>query len=312
MLREIKEQAPSSQFTIAEVTVDPVEAQEDNTPGIVKGVEALQTGWYRIKCSGNAAYSGHYTADGLSGRYIYNGADEYRQNATNSYPLFLQSEAADPVADDASYYIRIERKNDNRYVQSANGHYLLLNSTASRTASEALSFVYDTDKTSFSIGNYWVYFPSLGHILGKSSSAAFSANRYKIYSVSPEDEGLSAWQVSIQGAASATEVRDDVRLTCQHPGIAGLTSVYNGGYFFIKSTAGVPAPTDFLVQSLEGYKAELIDEALKMVQVLYTSRTDGISSVSSEVVPVQEYDLQGRPAASNYRGVRISRQGKKF
>ena len=78
----------------------------------------LQTGWYRIQCKADNANSAYV------GRYVYNGAKEYVQNNQHCYPLFMQVPAAEPAADDATYYIRLERNGNDIYVQSANGHYI--------------------------------------------------------------------------------------------------------------------------------------------------------------------------------------------
>ena len=297
------------QFTISEVEVEPVEEINYDTPDLVTSLTDLTTGWYRIMCSSNAPFSGYYAQNDLIGRYVYNGAAEYRQNAANSYPLFVQTSAETPDASDANYYIRIVRSTSGTfYVQSANGHYLIQNSTASRTASQTTDFSYETSSKSFIIGNYWVYFPSLDNIMGKSSNTAFAANRYKVYAVSPNDEGLEAWQVTINGASNATEVINDVQLTCTNSALSGLSKVYNGGFFFLNKMV-TPTTANFSPATISGMEATIsIDEAEKTITVNYGLPT-AIMEVKSTETSSPYYDLLGRPRKTGEKGIFINREG---
>ena len=297
------------QFTIREVDTDPVDETSYDTPGLVTSLTDLTTGWYRIMCYSNAPFSGYYGQDELVGRFVYNGEEEYRQNATNSYPLFVQSEARTPSASDAGYYIHIvQETGTKRYVQSANGHYLRASTTDSRDASEATSFSYDATTKSFCIGGYWVYFPSLSDIMGKSSGAAFAANRYKVYAVSPDDEGLDVWQVNIDGANAAAEVRDDVQLQCNNSTVSGLSKVYNGGFFFLKKGI-TPTAADFTPATLSGLQATItINATQKSIDVHY-GRFNAVSSPTAAATSIPRYDLLGRPKSARTRGFAISKAG---
>lgn len=297
------------QFTIEEVTTEPTEEITDDTPGLVTNADDIVTGWYRIVSSQNAPFTGYYAAGELKGRFVYNGEDEYRQNANNSYPLFMQSQAAIPQSDDATYYIRVERSGSNLFVRSTNGHYVQKNATATRTASYATPFSYDTTDQSFGIGAYWVYFPSLDNILGMSSGTAFAVNRFKVIAVTPDDEGLTPWSVSISGAPSASEVRSDVRLTCTSSALSGIKRVYNGGHFFLKAGT-TPTASDFTADAVSGKQAYItIDADAHAIKVVY-DLPNAVSTPTSTLAPSPAYDLLGRPAVEGRKGIRISRQGK--
>ena len=300
------------QFTIEDVTgTEPTEEPVDNTPGLITSLDDLQTGWYRMAHSANAAFSSFYNADALTGRYVYNGANEYRQNATNSYPLFLQPSAEKPNEGDATYYIRVERNGSNFYVQSADGHYLKTNATASRTAQDVTAFSYDSSNQSFGVGRYWVYFPSLEHIMGMSSNAAFATNRFKVYSVVPEDEGLEAWSVSIAGAANASEVINDTRITCNSTALSGLNKVYNGGHFFLQKGT-IPERSDFTAPSVANKQTVIdIDATAHSIRISYESIPDAVTS--PDALPSKDakvYDPTGRPIGRYTRGLHITKRGK--
>ncbi len=297
------------QFTIREVETDPVDEVSYDTPDLVTSLADLTTGWYRIMCYSNAPFSSYYGQDELLGRYVYNGAEEYRQNATNSYPLFVQGEAQAPSASDASYYIRIvQGTGTNLYVQSANGHYLKANSTASRDAAEATAFSYDAAAKAFGIGNYWVYFPSLSNIMGKSSSAAFAANRYKVYAVSLADADLDAWHVNIEGASAAAEVRDDVQLQCNSSAASGITRVYSGGYLFLKRGV-TPTTSDFTTATISGLQATItIDATHRSIDVHY-GLPNAIAPTAQTATTLPHYDLLGRQQKKNTRGITVSKKG---
>lgn len=300
------------QFTIKEVETDPISEGDDNTPGLVKSLDELQTGWYRIMHTKNAAYSSYYDENGLVGRYVFNKNDEYRQNATNSYPLSLQTSPSKPAADDATYYVRIVRNGNNFYTQSTDGHYLKTNATASRSTEQATVFTYDSSIQSFHIGSHWVYFPTLDNTMGMSSGAAFAANRFKVYSVFHDNSvDLEPWEVKMTGTTNASEVINDTRISCTNSTLKGISKVYNGGFFFLKKGV-VPVQGDFQPDAVSGKTAQItVDENQKAILVNYTVPT-AIETITETPSAELFYDLSGRRATPQQKGIRIGQNGKKI
>lgn len=270
------------QFTIKEVTADPV--------------TEFETGWYRIKATNVASNAA------MNGNYVYNAA-EYRQNASNAYPLFLSTSGTEPAANDAAYYIHIIYNNGNLYVQSANGHYINDKTCAERTMSTALNFAYSAETKDYTIGGYWMYFPTLGHIVGKASSG--SANRWGVEDINPAKQGYDIWQVEINNATNAAEVTNDPMVTITTSGVSGLKKVYNGGFFFLP-TGTTPQVSEVTCNN----RAVTIDAATKKISV-DMSVASGIDSPTMASKSVTTYDLQGRKVnRTSARGVYII-NGKK-
>lgn len=218
------------QMTVIEYTGDPVSEYGEMT-----AVESLMTGWYQIR----------YASSDYAGRYIHNRNTEYRQNASNSYPLFVQTAAATPAEDDATYYVRIERNGTNLRVRSANGHYM--NANACATVSP-VNISVTHDDNGFRFSTYWCYFPSLDNIWGKSSTA--SVARYALTRINT-NQLVDEWTVSITNATAAGEVINNPRVVCTNSNLKGISTVYNGGtLFFVKGT--VPAASDFSLTGSSG------------------------------------------------------------
>lgn len=269
------------QFTIKEVTEEPV--------------TEFETGWYRIKATNVASNAA------MNGNYVYN-ATEYRQNASNSYPLFLSTSGQEPATTDAAYYIHIIYSNGNVYVQSANGHYINDKTCAERTMSSALNFAYSTETKDYTIGSYWMYFPTLGHIVGKASSG--SANRWGIEDIDPTKQGYDIWQVEITNATKATEVTNDPMVTITTNGVSGLKKVYSGGYFFLP-TGTTPQLSEV---TCDNY-AVTIDAATKKITV-DMSKTSGIAALTTTTAS-SVYDLQGRKLSTTPSNGIYIENGKK-
>ncbi|MBQ7471744.1 MAG: exo-alpha-sialidase [Prevotella sp.] len=210
----------------------PVFASEETE---ITSTSDLTTGWYHIK----------YTSSDYAGRYIHNRETEYRQNASNSYPLFVQETPSTPAADDPTYFVYIERNGTNYRVRSANGHYMNANAAAS-VSPVNISIAHDD--SGFQFASYWCYFPTLEHIWGKASAA--SGARYAISRVDFDDL-LDTWAVNISNATVAGEVINNPRVTCTNTALKGIGTVYNGGtFFFAKGTE--PAAADFSLVGTTG------------------------------------------------------------
>lgn len=270
------------QLSISEVTVPPV--------------LELGTGWYRIKATEVTPN------ESLNGNYVYNGA-EWRQNASNSYPLFLNTDGSVPDLSDAAYYVRLINSNG-LYVQSTNGHYLNDKTCAERTMSHALAFNYSSSTADYTIGNYWMYF-QMGdyNIVGKASSG--SGNRWALEEVDPEAQGYDVWTVNITGATNASEVMNDQQLTLSTTGASGLTTVYTGGYLFLpKGTVPTAEEVD-----CAGGTVTIDTDALTIT--VDVSVPSGLSAATATPASTAKtYDLQGRRTKLNGRGVFVT-NGKK-
>ena len=195
----------------------------------------LTTGWYHIK----------YTSADYVGRYIHNRETEYRQNASNSYPLFVQATPSTPAIDDPTYYVYIERNGTSFRVRSANGHYMSASATASVSP---VNITIAHDANGFQFASYWCYFPSMDHIWGKA--AASSGSRYAVSRIN-FDEAFDTWTVNISNATAAGEVINNPRVTCSNSSRKGISTVYNGGtFFFVKGTT--PTAADFSLTGAAG------------------------------------------------------------
>ena len=216
--------------------------------GEITSTTDLQTGWYRI----------HFTSSDYAGRYIMNRNTEYRQNASNSYPLFVQQSAAEPTDDDATYFVRIERSGTNLRVRSANGHYMNANACAS-VSPVNISITHDAN--GFRFASYWTYFANMEHIWGKAAAA--SNVRYAISAVNTE-EVLDEWTVIINHATAAGEVINNPRVTCTNAQLKGIKTVYNGGtFFFTKGT--IPTKANFSITGVTGSWSFVIDTEAKTI-----------------------------------------------
>jgi len=208
--------------------------------------------WCQIRYEKNAALSGQYEADALTGRYILNKETEYNQDDQYWYPLGVSTEALTPENDDACYYVNIQDAGgDNiRYVQSANGHYLSANATSTQTPMPVAYTVHDDG---VSLGSYFISFPNLGNTWGKSSAAAHAATRYNVTPVNLEEAGLTPWKVILMNAVEGADISKNTRVSCTTAGLKGLSKVYDQGTFFLP-TGTNPLPEDF---SIEGYFSDV-------------------------------------------------------
>lgn len=269
-------------------------------------VEDLSTGWYRIKMKYHNALGGHYAANAFAGCYVFNAAEEYNQNGTWWYPLTFQEAPAEPAADDAAYYVRIINTGGVYNMQSANGHYLADNATASALPA---TISVNRDEEGVHLASHWIPFRfSNGIILGKSSTAVYADTRYEVTPVDLAGNGLAAWTVSIVNAPAATNINSAARVTCTTSGVSGLGKVYDNGTIFLP--AGVmPAPGEFLLSLSGDYDVE-IDQAGKSVTLTY-GKPSGIQDMRLEQSASRYFDLQGRRVARPAKGVYVAK-GKKI
>lgn len=239
---------------------------------LIEEVEMQQANWYRIKYENNAAFGTYYKADALKGRYIHNRVAEYKQQLSGSnvsYPLGVATDATAPKADDAAYFVNIMPASQDgyKYVQSANGHYLASNATASLTAT-ALPFAYDGEKVN--VGQSFILFPNLDNIWGYTSNAGHaSATRYTLEKVNLTEVGLTAWTVNVMNGTTASQIVDNTQVSCSNPELKGINKVYDQGTFFFPAEA-TPQAGDF---GVEGYLSTVtVNEKDKTVSVVVGDR----------------------------------------
>lgn len=192
------------------------------------------TGWYLIE--GATGMESLGTAN-----HMANVDSEWRQNATNSYALkYCAYDEARP----ARHFIHVTVKEDGMwYFTSANGHGVQENATSTRASipSNTVSMTEDGDLCQIGKWTYftgtdasWHEFP----IVGKSSSSNVYHKMAKV-----DDDVLAdydIWTVEIIGIA-ASEVINDLKMTLNIPGNKGITTVYNGGTYFLAKGTSVSA-----------------------------------------------------------------------
>ena len=270
-------------------------------------MQEIATGCYQIKLKTHPALN-PYAADAFKDAYVYNGAKEYNQQNKNWYPLFVSKAGISVAANDPIYYVYLSNNNGNASVRSANGHGLTASCTAAETATAVPLVV---DNNGVQLAAYWIPF-ILGTdtILGKTSNASYAATRYAFSEVDLAAQNLAAWQVVLQNAPSAANISANVQVSCENAAVKGLKSVYNNGTFFFPTDV-VPVKEDFTLSDNADLSVT-IDNKLKTITIAYGVKdiATGIGSVKSSS-KVKSFDLQGRPIASQQRGVQIT-NGKKL
>lgn len=216
----------------------------------VTTLDALTTGWYQIKATTvnptNATLTSYIEA---GTNYITSAASEYRQNASNHYPLQYGSNSNVETT-----FIRLTKSGSNYYLQSLNGHYVNANATASRTVPSSLTAITEGDTSGngeFRLGG-WA--PFTQYYLGLYSS---HKHEYTFYSISNLDANYDIYTLTIEGASNATEIAGDVKITCNNTANAALASVYNNGYFIFPAGTKIAA-SDFTGDAVEGKGLEVV------------------------------------------------------
>ena len=198
------------------------EIYETEAATALSGLDEL-TGdrWYRIRLT---------TPDN---GFVENNTNEKNYNGSDRYPLTYQGTVSMPYVGDAINYVRVVRDGGNVHIQSANGHYLT-DLAKTSIAPQNISVAYDEG---FQFSNYFTVFGSdATRIVGKGVNA--STTRFALYPVDDSEEGLTAWNVLLEGATD-----DYAQITCQRADVSGLSTIYPGGYFFLPKGA-VPAASD--------------------------------------------------------------------
>lgn len=268
------------QYAIAAVTGEP---DEEPVSDDVQTTDELTTGWYRMRAvTGSEGTMQGYITAGTN--HILTAQNEYRQNATNYYPLKL---AAPDNDHPATAFLYITKSGANYRIQTLNGHSMNENCTASRSLTHTPATI-SGNNGAFTVDKWSYYNPSDGSekpYVGKSSSTSHT------YAFTPvKTEELAAYDrytVSIIGAAEATEIGNDVRLTCNLDANKGITSVYANGYFFFPKGTELRA-SDFTASAVAGKQAEItIEEGTIRVSYLtglYEALSLAIDNAKSTLV----------------------------
>lgn len=203
----------------------------------------VETGWYLIKWVDTGSDTNtDYAASDVKDRYIRNYETEVTVS-DNKYSVYLSNSPVATKNDVALslVYFNYENINSGRgvegYLQSSNGHFVTQTGAASSTKSSknyliynsVNSYPYNSVITSAYTGTRYSLIPR-----GKGAMPYIGqtvANKFpmvQFYAVDPADLGLQPWTVVMADG-------DDAQATYSGSGAYGLTTVYNGGTFFLTS-----------------------------------------------------------------------------
>lgn len=251
----MKVNAQAKTLTVSSNIIPPVAYTQ------VTSLDALTTGWYQIKATtavSNNTLQGYIDA---GTNYVVSAANEHKQNASSYYPLQYGNNSKV-----ATTFIYLTKSGNNYYLQSLNGHYVNSNATASRTVPGSLTGITEgniADNGQFRLGG-WA--PYTQYYLGLYST---SQNEYTFYAISNLDDNYDIYTLTIEGVGNATEIGNDVRITCNNAANAALASVYNNGYFIFPAGT-VLAASDFTGGAVEGKGLEVvIDSDAKTITATY-------------------------------------------
>ena len=248
--------AVNNQFRIYEVA----------DAGILTPPIRVTSGWYLIQwVDVGSDTNTNYTNEDVSGKYVRNYPEDVTVNA-NNYPLYLANEPTTTDEKIASLvYFGQEQVEGNAgvsgYLRSANGHYVTQSGATSLTASSRNYIIYNS-RTSYP--NNSVISSALTGSgrkslvpMGKGATPYIGqtvADKYpmlQFYAIGPILYNLVPWSVVIVNGS------ENEQITYTGSDASGLTSVYNGGTFFL--TSGVtPSTSDFTYDSEN--KSLIVDE----------------------------------------------------
>lgn len=271
-----------SDFTITQVSgADQSAAVTAAVNRLVKNQTALTsypdaTGWYAIQIKSKTG------SDSYAGRYLKTSATLYN----SLYPLTFTGDIdVQPAISDATYYMHIDHTSwDSNRWQLPDGRYLVDNGnnkfpTPSGTAGNVIC--------GYSNGNYFKtdnnyfadpYNSGANYFIGETSSMRTA---YTVYPINLATAGLAAWQMVCDGAPESQTI------SCSRSDVAGTTTVYKGGWFFLP-TGVTPVADDF---SLEGASEVSVDAATNTVTFQYDPN---LAMVEGNVTVKRGYQTAGR------------------
>ena len=228
----------------------------------------LSAGWYQIKwVDTNSDTNTDYTDSEVEGKYVTN----YAQDVTVSsspYPLYIDDEPStlDEHAKTFVYYTNVTTQGagTSGNLRSANGHYITQSGAAALEAPSNKNYVIYFSSTSYPY-NSVITSSTTGTTryslvpCGKSATPYIGqtvAGKFPMCQFSPvtlSDLNLTAYTVVVSGYTESTVASDNIQVTYGGSNGYGLTSVYNGGTFFISRSA-TPSASDFTATNVSGYK----------------------------------------------------------
>ena len=224
----------------------------------------VTSGWYQIKwvALGSQSSTGYSDDVDVAGKYVRNYAQDITVNE-KKYPLYLAS-APTTIDENASSLVYVdfgETVSQNGTdlsgvrgaLRSSNGHYISIDGTASSEPANNYIVYYSKGSypnnsiiTSGVSGNTRTSLvPRISDTtpyIGQTDAGKFPMVQFN--RVNPAYLGLQAWTVTIDEGENA-------QVTYTGSAASGLTSVYDGGSFFL--TAGVtPSASEFTAPTYNG------------------------------------------------------------
>lgn len=242
---------------------------EEVVAGQIEKLSDLVSGWYTIEAATASNDEMQKAIDDGTNAVIATN-NEYKQNTSNYYSLKYAARSEDRPATSLIYIT----KGGSGYVfQGIGGHWLNENCTSARAIPSGTTAVSFSDGLA-SIGK-WGPYNSGGDeqpYVGKYSN---SSHTHRIFTADVAEYDI--YKVTINGATSASEIGNDVRVSCSNEANLGLDKVYNNGYFvFPKGT--VVSASDFSAPQNSGSVAKVTVKD-KSITVSY-----GQADYSTEVI----------------------------
>lgn len=271
--------------------------------------KTLASGWYTLTLAGYVGSRDDLTgwvntaiADGTTALHACE--TEYEQTLQGS-KFYYHVGVSDPatLASSALTYFRVENPSlTTLNVRSQNGHHVMANGTAGRTAVNLSLSLTRKGLATLPICLWKNNNISAPHDLVGS----FQGNSC-IYQLAPADiDGYDVYTVNIIGETPAEAIRDDVKVTLNNQANRGLQAVYNGGAFLVDKGAQV-AVSDVSVPAHAENSNPFISVEDGVITVDYTREQVSIVSVESAADKKAEeaFDLWGRRVASPRHGLYI-------
>ena len=254
----------------------------------------LSTGWFQIAVKSGISNLG-------DANRMLNADEEKRQNATNFYALMYGPEQTEYPAKEF-IHITVDGLTGPYHFTGLNGHGVQENCTSSRVS-------VPTDNPAVTQVSNGVYTIGKWHIwenyVGKSSG---SDNTFTIRRVSDDVLDLyDLWSVEII-AADHTEVGKDVRVTLDNAANKGISTVFNGGTYFLTKGAEIkPEQLSFIVENTQVLSEPyvVVDNAAKIVSVNFNEEPSSTIAEIKVDAAGNVYDLQGRRVVNPVNGLYI-------
>ncbi len=251
-------------------------------------IEPLHTGWYRMAIeTGNVPDAG---------KHIINADPEFKQSNTNFYALRYDQEQTEFPAKE---FIHLTVSGSKHAFTGLNGHGIKENCTSDRqSVSDDNPAIALQESGFYTVGKWNTYTPPATPAANLPQSApnpqgytyvGKSSGSNNTFSLRPVDEETLAqydiWTVDLTAVAS-TMVGTDVKVTLDNPANKGITTVFNGGKFFL--TAGAEITPDQL--SFTTLNSQELDDPFihinsvdKIIQIDYTDPNPDIPVSSVEL-----------------------------